>query len=716
MERFQSVMDKLFLSPSPSGVQPTGVKKRPNPDSMLAVGQSELVGNTMQEHMCRPWDRGDLMRRLATFKSMKWFAKPKVISAVNCARRGWVSVEMDTIACETCGARMLFSTPSAWTQQQIEKAALVFSLKLDNGHKLHCQWIDNVCDEMLAQFPPTPDLALVDGYRQRFSSLSQLTALPVISSSFIDLIKSQQLEQLLAKFLTIGRDNGSETDTTEYLGNEHEAASASSYYQAQKLIALCGWEPRSLPYAVDCKNKFDQSVKDINHLDLSDVIAAGPNHNVTVYSSGTNETMEMNEDPMVSGGYQTDPNSVVLDCKLCGASVGLWAFSMVPRPLELLRMVGFAEISGVDSVAQENDGFNNAGTLTCTASNIASSTSSNNSMNLSLTIAGGPPPTKQNFRAKISLPVVGRNLRARFFSDSEYSKHKLSEVISGNQDDARLESNNDNLFLGKGIRESNATGEVLQPESMGPVNRTHDKKRCICSSDDCSLNHDACEKGHAIYEENNLQLEERELNEPETSTNHFVRHSTENIVQDCGHMNGLDSNVSDAEVHKSDLSSMAVADSCKEILGDAGNRKTTDSKNSENGSYVKDCSIEKLNEQNDNDIKNRVPQTLATNETVPSATGKDLKRLTFDEAMKFDPIRQHRHFCPWIATTGSSVAPGWHQTLSALLKQKKFLHPSSPNSPSSASASIMKVDDPITSIRNLFTTPKKRMKVIHRSS
>lgn len=27
---------------------------------------------------CRPWDRGDLLRRLATFKAMTWFGKPKV--------------------------------------------------------------------------------------------------------------------------------------------------------------------------------------------------------------------------------------------------------------------------------------------------------------------------------------------------------------------------------------------------------------------------------------------------------------------------------------------------------------------------------------------------------------------------------------------------------------------------------------------------------------
>ncbi|KAJ8553405.1 hypothetical protein K7X08_024083 [Anisodus acutangulus] len=68
----------------------------------------------------------------------------KAISAVNCARRGWINVDMDTIACEACGSRMLFSTPPSWTRQQVDKAALVFSLKLDSGHKLLCPWIDNV--------------------------------------------------------------------------------------------------------------------------------------------------------------------------------------------------------------------------------------------------------------------------------------------------------------------------------------------------------------------------------------------------------------------------------------------------------------------------------------------------------------------------------------------------------------------------------------------
>lgn len=49
----------------------------------------------------------------------------QVVSAINCARRGWINVDTDIIACESCGARLFFSTPSSWNQQQ---GMLFFSL------------------------------------------------------------------------------------------------------------------------------------------------------------------------------------------------------------------------------------------------------------------------------------------------------------------------------------------------------------------------------------------------------------------------------------------------------------------------------------------------------------------------------------------------------------------------------------------------------------
>ncbi|KAE8729014.1 hypothetical protein F3Y22_tig00004013pilonHSYRG00147 [Hibiscus syriacus] len=76
----------------------------------------------------------------------------------------------------------------------VENVASVFSLKLDSGHKLTCPWIDNVCDERLAEFPPTVPADLVDKFRARSNSLFQLMALPVISSSAIEFMRSPQLE------------------------------------------------------------------------------------------------------------------------------------------------------------------------------------------------------------------------------------------------------------------------------------------------------------------------------------------------------------------------------------------------------------------------------------------------------------------------------------------------------------------------------------------
>ncbi|XP_059590835.1 retrovirus-related Pol polyprotein from transposon RE1 isoform X1 [Vitis vinifera] len=245
--RFNSIMDKLFTAPkfkstltSLSEVESSRGKKRQNPMSVVTVAESKSRGDIQHSStpLCRPWDRGDLMQRLATFKSMTWFAKPEVVSAINCARRGWVNVDMDIIACEACGARLLFSAPSSWTRQQVEKAALVFSLKLDNGHRLLCPWINNACDEELAQFPPATVQDLMDGYRERASALLKLTALPSISSAAVGYMRSPQLEHFLGQssMLECGTIY-SNMPQTEYIGSQPEAI---FYFQDLKSGKMIG--------------------------------------------------------------------------------------------------------------------------------------------------------------------------------------------------------------------------------------------------------------------------------------------------------------------------------------------------------------------------------------------------------------------------------------------------------------------------------------------
>ncbi|CAH1422344.1 unnamed protein product [Lactuca virosa] len=400
-KRFHAVMDKLFFAPppnskptrTPSSTSATAVgffrgKKRSHMmTTPLAVVYSKSIGGTIEElrkasgetlqsPMCRPWDRDDLLNRLATFKSMTWFAKPEVVSAINCARRGWVNVDMDIIACESCGARLFFSTPSSWAQQQVENAASVFSLKLNNGHKLLCPWVDNACDEKLAQFPPSSSVDLVDNYKKRCASLLQLLELPVISSTAINYMWSPLLENFLKNSPTLENVYGSDNASTT-----GEEVFPVLYYQAQKVISLCGWEPRLLPYIVDCKDlKKDESIKH--------------NSSITVYSSN----LDANNDPSTIEQY--DHTSIVLVCRLCGAKVGLWAFRTTPQPPEFFRLIGqeLNEDSNSENKQQPN---------------VEQQQTVNRSV-LNLTIAGGPPPADQNFRPTISLPVVGQNLRTRF--------------------------------------------------------------------------------------------------------------------------------------------------------------------------------------------------------------------------------------------------------------------------------------------------------------
>ena len=40
-----------------------------------------------------------------------------------------------------------------------------------------------------------------------------------------------------------------------------------------------------------------------------------------------------------------------------------------------------------------------------------------------MTIAWGPPPTKKNFKAIISLPIIGQNGRAHLSYDSNFRDH-----------------------------------------------------------------------------------------------------------------------------------------------------------------------------------------------------------------------------------------------------------------------------------------------------
>ncbi|KAF9671397.1 hypothetical protein SADUNF_Sadunf12G0043200 [Salix dunnii] len=133
--------------------------------------------------------------------------------------------------------------------------------------------------------------------------------------------------------------------------------------------------------------------------------------------SKVEQSVEANEESGSCSGRHADPNAVILDYKLCGASVGLWTISMVPQPLE--------------------------GVVGNSASNGALS-SMHRPLDLSEAIAWGPLPTKQNFKTTISLPVICWNIRARFSYGSDNR-----DCICDNQETTRSGNLQNRIFVNK---------------------------------------------------------------------------------------------------------------------------------------------------------------------------------------------------------------------------------------------------------------------------
>lgn len=80
-----------------------------------------------------------------------------------------------------------------------------FAGQLDSGHKVNCSWRGNSCPESLVQFPPTPQSALIGGYKDRCDGLVQFQYLPVVAISAIELMcvsRGPQIDRFLSQTQT----------------------------------------------------------------------------------------------------------------------------------------------------------------------------------------------------------------------------------------------------------------------------------------------------------------------------------------------------------------------------------------------------------------------------------------------------------------------------------------------------------------------------------
>lgn len=596
---------------------------------------------------------------------MTWFAKPKVVSPVNCARRGWTNVEPDIITCEACGARLLFTSPSSWTPQQVEKAASVFSLKLDTGHKLLCPWIDNICDESLALFPPTPPPVLVENYYECFSSLLRLSSLPRISLSSLDIMRkrSPQLEQFLlepfsSSVVLKGGFMLTEDSTIRDLDGTFQ--DAGIYYEALKIISLCGWEPRLLHYAVDCATKSHPDASSTSIFAQPEQMNNKLEDRVVIYSH-----KEVDDSPAIpdanQGDQHYDPSSVVLDCQFCGACVALWHFSLVERPLQLFKLV-----SDSNTQDEQNNGHANL------VSGVEPSKSANVGFNF--TIAGGPPPTRQSFRPRVSFPVVSRHLKADLNSHGKsFSSGSDRDIVS--------------IAL-------HASGPMKRKRSM-------DKLHMLEGVNTTSNDVDTLAKG--VHQDHEGDNSEKQIANLGVSTDEIQGCSLSNTTKDTNM-----EEVSNREPESGVATSRSIT--------------STNLKLDQHGIDPKFSPVEDTreptNDRNSVQTHTNMSKPVEVGTIKKSSTNMEKgvqpagkKQGLYDQMNEFDPIKQHRTFCPWISPDDSDALPGWRLTLSALLAQDK--RGDGVSELETKLSLLNEEDDPVTSVRKLFMTPPSKKPRMH---
>lgn len=391
---------------------------------------------------CRPWERCDLLRRLSTFKIAGKL--PKVGGPLACAKRGWVNVDVSKIECELCGVQLDYALPSA-SSAEADASSEELSKQLDRGHKINCPWRGNSCPESLVQFPPTSHSALIGGFKDRCDGLLQFYSLPIVSSSAVEQMRvthGPQIDRFIAQL---------QIQTAGELGYRAETSltgeqAPHSYSHAQKLISLCGWEPRWLPNVLDCGEQSAESAKNGYNSDPAKGSAPGPAPSKEFSNSSRKDTWD---NDVLGSEFNCESRSPLLDCSLCGATVRIWDFLTTPRPVHLApcgtdtpqtskkiaSMRGISAASGInewaaaDGVEKERTGDRDEATTSGKRKLV-----SNKGLDLNLKMASGPRRSLINVTSTldhVQYAGEGSNLRNRGPSGSDVGGPEASYESQG---------------------------------------------------------------------------------------------------------------------------------------------------------------------------------------------------------------------------------------------------------------------------------------------
>ncbi|KAH6887554.1 C3HC zinc finger-like-domain-containing protein [Thelonectria olida] len=160
--------------------------------SLLRTSESAKTSRTDGPAKYSPTDRGDLVKRLATFQELTdWTPKPERVSEIEWAKRGWVCHGKETVRCLLChrelvvkvnrkvvdGKEIPVLVPSEIEEALVDKYAEL----IVTSHKDECLWRKRGCDDTLIRLSLANSATALEGLRQRYDELcSRKSFLPYL--------------------------------------------------------------------------------------------------------------------------------------------------------------------------------------------------------------------------------------------------------------------------------------------------------------------------------------------------------------------------------------------------------------------------------------------------------------------------------------------------------------------------------------------------------
>lgn len=254
----------LKAEETPGRLLAQALPRWPTAPSIASTDTMHEQGNSH----CRPRDWKAFANRLQSYKPKRWFAKPQVMSPVNCARRGFVCCAVDELKCESCDARVrlpLAPGCSSWHAQSVAERTAPL---LREAHAEWCGWRSHVCPPEIADFPPLPESDLRKAFSER-------------AASFIDTAHSSSCVP-------------------------HTTTPSSSHIQSENLPARAVREVQAA-----AASNSESQLQDAHARAIALLAALG-------WSLS-----------QPAGSSQSESTNAILSCGLCGMRAGLWHFKLL---------------------------------------------------------------------------------------------------------------------------------------------------------------------------------------------------------------------------------------------------------------------------------------------------------------------------------------------------------------------------------------------------